>query len=189
MFIAHYLHTLAKQACLLLSFGTFLLKMIPWQVHQALAFAASTPDRGVTPAHQNAVFTYDERPFVNVMMMGKDRQFHPVKLMVDSGNDLTLISQQTAHELGYSTRDGEPFHVAGISQTAQDFSMINTMIRIGSYPPIHIGVGIGDVKDNLLGRQDVYNHYDITFGSHHTITFANADPPGYYASKMPEEID
>ena len=115
---------------------------------QAMAVRVNSPDRHSTAAHQNAVFSFtpSQRPWITVGLMGDDRQFHQVKLMVDSGNDLTLISHETAAEIGLDVRRGEAFNVAGISQQAQEFVQLQTMLKIGGFRPIPIHLGVGDIK-------------------------------------------
>ena len=109
------------------------------------------------------------RPFIDVGMRGADGSFHPVNMMVDTGNDVTLIKRSEAARLGL--KGGSPFRVSGISGQAQTFLMTKVPIKIGSLPAKLVRVGIGDVPDNLLGREDIAKDFNITFRGNNEIEF------------------
>jgi Aspartyl protease len=156
---------------------------------RAYAVTVPAPDSHSTAFHQNAVFSFNpsQRPWITVGLMGDDRMFHPVKLMVDSGNDLTLISRETAANIGLDPRRGSSFQVAGISQQGQEFKQLQTMLKISNFRPIPIHIGVGDIKDDLLGREDVYENFEIifdpdkiTFRQRADINMSNADDDNTY---------
>lgn len=109
------------------------------------------------------------RPFIDVGVGGADGTFHNVNMMVDTGNDVTLIKRSEAARLGL--KGGTPFQVSGISGKAQTFHMVRAPIRIGSLPAKTVRIGIGDVPDNLLGREDISKDYTISFRGNDSIEF------------------
>ena len=95
----------------------------------------------------------------------------PVRFLVDSGNDLTLINHQTAQMLGINPGQiQQGFSVKGISQKAQPFGMVHLPITLAGQTTV-IPVGVGDVKDNLLGREGVLDKYNLNINSNQ-ITFS-----------------
>ena len=105
----------------------------------------------------------EKRPFINMPIMGKDSRFQMVRLLADTGNDVSLINFETAAQLGFDENDGTIFRVAGISQQAQQFRMVKTYIKIGNTKPRKIRLGIGPLKDNLLGREDIFPYYNVEY--------------------------
>ena len=111
-------------------------------------------------------FSYAQRPHINVPINGKQ-----VRFLWDSGNDLTLINHQTADMLGITPDQiKEGFSVKGISQQAQPFGMVHLPITLAGQTTM-IPVGIGDIKDNLLGREGVLDKYQVSINSNQ-ITFS-----------------
>jgi len=118
-------------------------------------------------AVQQATFNMssEHRPNIPIWMLGPDRQWHRIRVMVDTGNDITLINRETANSVGFvPERDGRPFRVAGISGSPTQFFMIdNVWMKVGETDPVQGRVGIGEVRENLLGREDIMNQFEITF--------------------------
>lgn len=111
-------------------------------------------------------FSIGQRPYINVMIAGK-----PVRMLWDSGNDVSLINHQTADYLGISPQHiQQGFSVKGISQEAQQFGMVHLPVTLAGQTTV-IPVGVGDVKDNLLGREGVLDKYNVTINSQE-VTFS-----------------
>ena len=107
-----------------------------------------------------------QRPYATIPVTGK-----PVKFLVDSGNDLSLINHETAEYLGIppqAMRAG--FSVKGISQESQPFSMVDLPITIGNQT-VTVPFGVGKIKDNLLGREGIWDKFNISVNSSQ-ITFS-----------------
>lgn len=106
------------------------------------------------------------QPFINaaVQVGGQWRQFRAI---LDSGNDITLITQQTAQQLGISPQMASgKFKVQfGHSQNeGHDFYSVKIPMKLGAHlPPFQASVGVGPARENLIGRQDAFQHHDITF--------------------------
>lgn len=86
--------------------------------------------------------------------------------IMDSGNDLNLITLQTAQQLGITPQMAKHnFKVQfGESKTqGHNFYMIQTPMRFGGLKPFMAKVGVGPVRENLIGRSDVFQNHDIVF--------------------------
>lgn len=107
-----------------------------------------------------------QRPYINVDVAGK-----PVRFLYDLGNDVTLINHETAQYLGIDPRQVEQgFSVKGISQQAQPFGMVNLPVTLAGQTTM-VPVGIGQIKDNLLGREGIWDKYNVSVNSNQ-ITFS-----------------
>lgn len=105
------------------------------------------------------------RPMIAVSILGAHGRWTEVEMLADSGNDITLINLETARRLGF-TDCHEHIDVAGISGAPQKFCIHRVQMRIGNSRPITIRVGVGDLDDNLLGREGVFDKFDISFRKH-----------------------
>ena len=104
------------------------------------------------------------RPYVMVKIMGGDGKWHDVNMMLDSGNDITLLTKDTAKAIQMDPKtDGDLFRVAGINGTPDMFFMFTGQMQIGGMSPISTKIGIGPLRDNLLGRNDIFKRYSILF--------------------------
>lgn len=111
-------------------------------------------------------FSVGQRPYINVMIAGK-----PVRMLWDSGNDVSLINHQTADYLGINPQQiQQGFSVKGISQQPQPFGMVHLPITLAGQTTV-VPVGIGDVKDNLLGREGVLDSFNVTMNNQQ-VTFS-----------------
>ena len=110
-------------------------------------------------------FTYNvasgQRYFITIKIKNKNGGFSPVKVLADSGNDITILTHGTAKSLGYeplSMHDVSSFHVKGINGEPAEFKEINTEVIIGNVRltiPVGLVTRDKDLSDNLLGRQGV----------------------------------
>ena len=106
------------------------------------------------------------------------RQFVPVRVLSDTGSDITLLSREDGERIGFSpTKSGNKFGVGGVGAGAVQFAKFVTFIKIERLKPIQIDFGVaeqyGALRDNLLGREDVLDQYNITF-SKSSVTFTRA---------------
>ena len=143
--------------------------------------------------HQNAVAIFDvnqagsaARPYILAGIMGADKKFHQIKLLADSGNDVTLINDKSAAELGFDRaevkQNSQPFKVQGIANDPLDFYMIKSQLRLKDLEPVWIKIGIGPVRENLLGREDVLDNFTVTTSKKQVIfTQLHSNQLGLYA--------
>ncbi len=106
-------------------------------------------------------FTYNvsagQRYFITIKIKNASGGFSPVRVLADSGNDITILTHNTARSLGYDTskmNDVSSFHVKGINGQPAEFKEINTQVIIGNIPliiPIGLATKDEDLSDNLLG--------------------------------------
>lgn len=93
-------------------------------------------------------------------------QWKSYKGILDSGNDLNLITPQTAQQLGISPQMGQKQFQVQFGETANqrhNFFMINVPMKFGNLQPFQASIGVGPVRENLIGRKDVFEHHKIVF--------------------------
>lgn len=96
-----------------------------------------------------------QRPYINVDLAGKPTQF-----LYDLGNDVTLINYDTADRLGLDWRNApEGFSVKGVAPDPIPARLMKVPLQIGQTQPINIPVGIAPVRDNLLGREGIWDRF------------------------------
>lgn len=93
---------------------------------------------------------------------GADGRLYPVTYLIDSGNDISILTRKTADKLGFNAdMEGELFFVKGISGPGQEFRKFVNIIKIGDLTPMKIRMGMAvkesSLAENLLGRQDVFD--------------------------------
>jgi hypothetical protein len=106
-------------------------------------------------------------------------QWRPFQAILDSGNDITLISQQTAAQLGIGKNMcTSNFKVQfGHQQTqGHNFCQVKIPMRFGNMKPFMASVGIGPVRENLIGRKDAFEHHTITFAPGGKIRLSQSNP-------------
>ena len=103
-------------------------------------------------------------PIVSVGLQGPLGWIH-VEAYVDSGAFLSIFSVQEAAGLGVDYRKGKPVLITvGDGRTIPVYTH-RLPLQLGSTRfPATIGFSPGlGVGFNLLGRQDIFTHFDITF--------------------------
>jgi hypothetical protein len=116
---------------------------------------------------------------ITINFLHADRsRFVPVRVLADSGSDITLLSRETGESIGFSPNmSNDKFGVGGVGAGAVQFAKFATFIKIERLQPVRIDFGVaqqpGALRDNLLGREDVLDQYNITF-SKNAVTFTRA---------------
>lgn len=121
-----------------------------------------------------AAFAYgsDGRPYATVFLQSVDGNYYPVRMLADSGNDVTLITHEAARMLGLRQEMGQPFSVEGVAPGVMtQFMLFQVPMRIGNYQPFYATIGVGDVSQNLLGRRDVFSRFDVTYTADKQVVF------------------
>ena len=103
-------------------------------------------------------------PLVMVAIQGP-KDWAGILAYVDSGASYSILSTKVAEEMGLAYEDGQLQYVTVGDGSAIPLYLPRLPIRIGSYEfTATIGfsprLGIGF---NLLGRQDIFGHFDVTF--------------------------
>lgn len=125
----------------------------------------------------------DDRPHINIMIGDSSGKMQSVTVLVDNGNDITLLTKTSAQQLGINPQQtGEKFDVSGITDLGQNFGKITNTVQIGNLPPIQIRMGLAwedsGLAENLLGRLDIIENgpYILTLdGKSVTFTLNHPD--------------
>ena len=109
--------------------------------------------------------TPDAQPKIqaDVLVGNQWKQFTAI---LDSGNDITLISEATAAQLGISRRMARSSFKVQFGNTANDthnFFQVSLPMKFGNMKPFQATIGVGKVRENLIGRKDAFEHHDILF--------------------------
>jgi hypothetical protein len=97
---------------------------------------------------------------VTIKVGNAQGQLVSIPAILDSGNDITLLTTQTAQKLGfYNPNVGETIHVSGIAGGGQEFKMFPNWIQFGNMKPIQVNMGYAVRPDslpvNLIGNKDI----------------------------------
>ncbi len=116
------------------------------------------------------------RPRGKIGLMGGDGQFHDVEFLLDTGNDVTLITEAQAQSIGLNYQSGKTFTVVGVGGEPKTFYMVNVPMKIGTDDPFTARVGVGDTPENLLGYQDIAPQYRIVYDRNQNVRFEEEVP-------------
>ena len=103
-------------------------------------------------------------PIIPVALRGP-HGWQRVLAYVDSGASYSILSTRVAEEMGLRAERGHAIYVLVGDGSAIPVYLHRLPLRIG---PIELTAPIGfsprlGVGFNLLGRQDIFTHFDITF--------------------------
>ena len=139
------------------------------------AFAAQAYPRYAyyvnNPNYASYSVSQGEQPFISPSILGFDRQWHSVKMLADTGNDVTLLMRSTALEMGIDPvrLNASTFPVSGISGGPAHFKEVKTLVAFTNLRPTWVTVGLAqreeDLVENLLGRKDLLDtgKYEFVF--------------------------
>lgn len=93
------------------------------------------------------------------------------EMLVDSGADITLIPRRLGEFLGFSL-DGEKIReIRGIGEGAIPYTIRTMQIKIGEYfIQARIGITLIEEVPLILGRLDVFDHFNIEFRQKDRLT-------------------
>ncbi len=104
-----------------------------------------------------------------------------VPALSDQGNDITLVTEDWAHKLGYDLQaDGTPLGVTGVGGSmAKHFVAVDGVMQIHpSLKPMRTTFAFGDTPKNLLGRESILGKYNVLYtptSVHYTETSSGFD--------------
>ena len=117
-----------------------------------------------------------QRPRIPIKFTGPGGMSSTVVTLLDSGNDITLMTKENARRLGIDPeRDGVPFNVLGVSAGTIRPRLIRIVGQIGNLRPRVFRVGVGDVPENLTGYEDMSQYYNIAFKGRESVTISERD--------------
>lgn len=106
--------------------------------------------------------------YITIQVLGGDGNFHPVKVIADTGNDVTLLTKATADYLGLNPNFGSLLEVSGIREgMVSRFKKIKTHIQLGDLNPIIAEIGFAldtdSLQENLLGNKGILGSGHFNF--------------------------
>lgn len=112
-----------------------------------------------------SMLEYQNRPVGTVYVRDAFGQWQGVDMLLDSGNDITILTRQTAAQLGFNENFGRPTMVQGIGAQLTPATVLDGIdIVLGENTlPVRVRAMIMDTSMNLLGRADVLDKFRITF--------------------------
>ena len=84
--------------------------------------------------------------------------------MVDSGADVSVISNGLARQLGLST-DGGRINLSGLGGSQQSVPFVTVTMQVESQPQFQTQMAIGNTNLNLLSHRDATKVFNITITS------------------------
>jgi len=114
-----------------------------------------------------------EQYHIDLGMLGMDGKMHKLKILADTGNDITLLKRETAEDMLGINPDQFPedtiFPIIGITDTPVYAKEITNMIQFGDLRPVWVRMGIiterGIFSEDLLGRKDILDNglYEVVY--------------------------
>ena len=136
---------------------------------------------------------------VMVKVGNSQGQLVPIKMIMDSGNDISILTAQTAKQLGlYNPNVGETISISGIAGGGQEFKMFKNWIQFGNMRPIQVNMGFAlrneSLPVNLVGNKDILDsgHYTLIMDEdsielHEKMPIGNIDMR-YGGGNMPTQM-
>lgn len=105
---------------------------------------------------------------------------HPVRMLVDTGANITVLTPQDARRVGIpATSGGEYTDVMGISKTIKRFRNVgNQMLELGPIRLVDVPVSVddsGEIPNSILG-QDAFCNLDRIAIENNAISFVHNSP-------------
>jgi hypothetical protein len=86
--------------------------------------------------------------------------------MVDSGADVSVISNGLAHSLGLNTAGGGTINSSGLGRSNQSVPFVHVTMQLESQPPFQTQLAIGNTTLNLLSHRDATKVFNISITAH-----------------------
>jgi hypothetical protein len=104
-------------------------------------------------------------PTYPIQFIGEDGALIKIEMIVDSGADVTFIPKKIGQQLGFVKSHGEAVEMAsGVGSKVSYLVRKNAILINDIELNIHLLWGQDDkIGDILLGRMDVFEHFDVTF--------------------------
>lgn len=110
-----------------------------------------------------------EKKEIIVNVMNPQGQMVPIRMVFDTGNDISILTAQTAKQLGwYNPNLGEKISISGIAGGGQEFNVFPNWIQFGNMRPIKVKMGFAlrdeSLPVNLVGNKDIIDsgQYSVT---------------------------
>ncbi|MCX7785566.1 MAG: retroviral-like aspartic protease family protein [candidate division WOR-3 bacterium] len=110
------------------------------------------------------------RPYATVLIKGKNDEWLPIEMIVDSGADYTLLPKRYAEILGIDLIDCVPKTTLGVGGSETVYLYKSLTIRLGKWQKkIPVGFLERDDIPALLGRLEFIEALEVTFKNFNTI--------------------
>ncbi|MGA2522816.1 MAG: aspartyl protease family protein [Candidatus Bathyarchaeia archaeon] len=104
------------------------------------------------------------RPKATILLWSKTHEWHPFRVYIDSGADISLFRRNDAALLGLNLSEGEYYPIIGIGRILIPTYVHTVKMKIGDTAlDVKAGFADSDEVPRLLGRKDVFSHFKITF--------------------------
>ncbi len=116
------------------------------------------------------------RPVANVELRAARGHWFPASMYVDSGADMTLIPSDFGKLLGMDLSKNKSA-LAGVTGAPMKVSLQATDMRIGaSVQEAKVAVALRNDVPYLLGRDGIFNAFQITFEEYRQLTSFHRSP-------------
>jgi len=137
----------------------------------------------------SASFANGNRPYITIHIQGTDGQFKPIKGILDTGNDITLLTPASSADLGLTQGHATgQFNVKGIGAKPMVFNNVKLLAKVQDTEPVWIRAGAqiptggqDQLRDNLFGRKDILDKFDIVMSKGKIELHQTAPSGGYNA--------
>ena len=110
------------------------------------------------------VFGLIKRPVAEIFLEGRDSEWQPILVYIDSGADITVIKRSFGELLGIDIEKGEKAEFGGVSGAKIQTNIHRIKVRLGDQEyKARVAFATDDRPPNLLGRIDVFNLFEIRF--------------------------
>jgi len=104
------------------------------------------------------------RPVAEIHMKDKHNNWRAITMYIDSGADISIISRSFGELFGHHVEKGRKIRLKGISAEHLIAYIHKVSILIGkSEVEIEIAIATSDNVPNILGRQQIFNLFEIQF--------------------------
>ncbi len=104
------------------------------------------------------------RPKATILLCSKTQQWHPFRVYIDSGADISLFRRNDAALLDLDLTQGEYYPIIGVGRVLIPSYVHTVKMKIGDTAlDVKAGFADSDEVPRLLGRKDVFSHFKITF--------------------------
>lgn len=115
---------------------------------------------------KSRVLGFIKRPVAEISFKSGDNEWQPIVLYVDSGADITVLKRSFGELIGIDIEKGQEAEFGGVSAHKIITYIHQVDLKIGDDEvSIKAAFASNDIPPNLLGRIDIFNHFDIQFKS------------------------
>jgi len=115
------------------------------------------------------------RPMASVSFQSKNNKWVPVRMIVDSGADYTLLPRYVAKRLQIDLeKDCRQITTHGVGGESAVYFLPKIRVRLGKWERnIPLGFLDGDYVPPLLGRHLFMETFETLFSSNHIVSFSS----------------